>query len=638
MSGLLGQGLALHQAGRLAEAEPYYRRCLAFSPDDPEALHLLGVLAHQRGRQAEAVDLLRRATQRAPQAAAYHNSLGNVLRAGGDAAGAVACYRRAVQGAPNEPSFLHHLGLALHEAGEAGAEAPLRRAIRLAPDLIAARLDLGHVLIAAGRAREAETCIAAALRRAPTHAAARNALGLALSAQGRHADALAAFEAAMAADPGNPNPPANRAAALLALDRLEAAAAAYAALPADAATSLARAQIHLRLQQGGAAEALARGAVALAPDNPDAQQALGQALSMQDRPEAALVPLSDAARLAPERADLAHDMGLALRDGARWRDALPAFRRAAALAPDSAEYRANLAYALLANGDFAEGLVEFEWRTRKPGNVRLAAPRWDGSPTRETVLIHAEQGLGDTLQFCRFVRDAAVRAPVVFAGPRALKSLLVGFAGDVPICDADPLPEHARQVPLMSLPFLLALPPADWARRVPYVRAPADAAARWRDALAALPRPRIGFVWSGNPAYPADRRRSMPLAALAPLIAGRRVGWVSLQVGEARAALAAAALPAFDAGAAFADFADTAGAVANLDLVLAVDTAVAHLAGAMGVPVWLLNRADTDWRWLLERSDSPWYPTMRIFRQAAPGDWASVTGAVGRALADGFAC
>lgn len=632
MSDVLARGLALHQAGRVAEAARHYREVLTRMPDHPDALHLSGVAAHQLGDAAGAEALLRRAVAQAPGAAAFHNSLGNVLRERGDAAGAIACYRAALKVQPNEAAFLHHLAIALADRGETReAEAAWRRAMRLRRDWPAPRIDLATLLVREGRAREAEQCLRPALVAAPDHAPALNALGLALAAQGRHSDALAAFDRALAKAPDYAIARTNRAAALESLDRLEEAEADYAAGPADAANWLALGKIRLRLKRGAEAEAALRAALAAMPGDVPALVALGGALGLQNRAAEALEVFRDITRRAPDDPVGWYKMGLTLRDMARFAESCAALREAARLAPDEPEYRSTYAYALLTLGDFAAGWPEFAWRVKKPGNARLREPEWDGQPTAKRVLIHGEQGLGDTIQFARFVPAAMRRAPVAFAAARALKGLLASLPGAPVIYDADPLPEYDVQAPVMSLPHLLGVPPEAFASDVPYLFADDAKVADWRGCLAGVTRPRVGIVWAGNPDYPADRRRSAPFEAVRPLLRVGGAGFVSLQLGAARAALAD--VPVLDAAERLVDFTDTAAAIMALDLVIAVDTAVAHLAGALGQPVWLLNRADTDWRWLTERSDSPWYPSMRIFRQAAPGDWDSVMRDVAAALA-----
>jgi tetratricopeptide (TPR) repeat protein len=565
---------------------------------------------------------------------AFHNSLGNVLRALGRAAEAEAAYRAALRLQPNVPDFHHHLGLALKDQGRAAeAEASFRQAIRLRRAFVPARIDLGNLLVAAARSVEAEACVRAALKISPDNLLAVNALGLALAAQGKHEAALACFEQVIAGAPHHANALVNRANSLAILERHEDAVAAYqaalAAAPEASDVRLGLARGLLALERGAEAEDILRAAQAARPDDAQVLALLGRALAFQDRIEGALEVFREAARLEPSAADTWEGIGLALRDLGSWPEALAPFAEAARLAPEDAGIRANYGYALMANGAFAEAWPHFEYRVRKPGNARLREPAWDGTQTDRVVLIHAEQGLGDTLQFVRFVPEAARRARIVLGCPASLNSLLHCLPGVAAIVSGEPVPRFDLHCPLMSLPMLFGVQPEQFYALVPYIHADAAKVAVWRDRLAGLGAPRVGLVWAGNPKYPADRRRSLPPAHLAPLLAVPGISWVSLQMADVREGL-----PdwVFDAAPLLADFTDTAACVAALDLVISVDTSVAHLAGAMGKPVWLLNRADTDWRWLLDRADSPWYPTMRIFRQPSPGDWRRVIEDVAAAL------
>jgi tetratricopeptide (TPR) repeat protein len=624
---MLQQAINLHQSGRFAEAQSLYRQILTANPNQPDALHLLGVLAHQTGQHAPAEALIRRALAVQPQAAAYHNSLGNVLRALGRAAEAEAAYRAALRLQPNTPDLHHHIGLALKDQGRiSDAETAFRHALRLRKDYVPARIDLGNLLVETGRAAEAEVCLRAAVRTAPENAIALNALGLALVSLGRHQEALGEFDSALHAAPNYANAAANRAACLASLENWQEAAGAYQAalaLISDAADlNVGFARALLQLERGAEAEQVLRRVLAQQPDDPMVLHKLGRALAFQRRNEEALAVLEQVCHLDPANADAWHDRGMALRDLARWPESVAPFEQAVRLQPDDAEKNASLGYALLANGDFAAGWKFFEWRVKRPGNARLAEPRWDGAQTDKTVLIFAEQGTGDTIQFCRFVPPAARRARIVLACPPALKQLLSTLAGPALLAEGEPLPPYDLQCPVMSLPFVLGVAPEYFSDAIPYLRAEPKKIAAWRARLAHLQGRRVGLVWAGNPKFPADRRRSIDFAVLAPLLETSGISFVSLQVGASPAGAM------FDAAPWLQDFSDTAALIAALDLVISVDTAVAHLAGALGRPVWLLNRADTDWRWQLERRDSPWYPTMRQFRQPSPGDWGSVVAAV----------
>ncbi len=628
---ILQQATALHQAGRLAEAQSLYRQILASNPNHPDALHLLGVLAHQTGQPVPAETLIRRALTLQPQAAAYHNSLGHVLRALNRPADAEAAYRTALRLQPNTPDFHHHIGLAQKDQGRtADAETAFRHAIRLRRDFVPARIDLANLLIETGRAQEAEACLRAALRTAPDNSIALNALGLALTALDKHHDALAEFDKALRLAPNYANAAANRAACLASLEHFEAAADAYqfalTLMPEAPDLQMGLARAYLQLERGEAAEQVLRRLLAQQPDDPLVLHKLGRALAFQRRTQEALALFQQVCHLDRNNAESWHDMGMALRDLARWPESLEPYTKAVQLNPDNAEMNASLGYALLANGDFAAGWPHFEWRVKRPGNARLAEPRWDGAATEKTVLVYAEQGTGDTIQFCRFVTLAAQRARIVLACPPPLKRLLRTLSGPAQLVDAEPLPPYDLQCPVMSLPAVLGISPDHFSDAVPYLRAAPAKVAAWRDRLADLPGRRAGLVWAGNPKFPADRRRSIEFAVLAPLLATPNISFVSLQVG------ASPGDKMFDAAPWLEDFSDTAALIEVLDVVISVDTAVAHLAGALARPVWLLNRADTDWRWLLERADSPWYPTMRQFRQPTPGDWPPVVAAVSTEL------
>ena len=634
-SALLRRGVALHQAGQLAQAQALYRQILAQDPAHAEALHLLGVLAHQTGHHAPAEQLIRRAIGLTPHAAHFHSSHGHVLRALNRAPEAEAAYRAALRTQPNTPDFHHHLALAQRDQGRMeAAEHSFRQAIRLRRDFVAARLDLGNLLLETGRVKDAEACLRAALRAAPGHPQVLNGLGLSLIGQGRQPEALAAFDQALASAPQYANAAVNRANCLASLDRLDDAAAAFAALvegaPEDVDLVLAYARLLIRQDHTADAITQLRRLTANQPDHSLALHELAHAYAQQDRADLALPLLERVTQLTPDRADAWFELGMAYRDVGKWPESVAPHAEAVRLRPDDADFRSCYAYALLANGDFARGWPEFRWRTRKPGNVRLREPEWDGTPTQQTVVIHAEQGIGDTIQFCRFIPQAARLARVVIACSPSLTMLLRGLPDVAEVADGLPVPAYDMHCPLMSLPEILGVPPEQFSEPVPYLHADPARIETWRQRLAHLPGRRVGLVWAGNPKYPVDRKRSVPFAALAPLQALDGISLVSLQMGDARGEPADAGL--FDAATLIGDYADTAALIMALDLVISVDTSVAHLAGALGQKVWLLNRADTDWRWLLERSDSPWYPSMTIFRQPVPGDWSPVVEAVKKQL------
>jgi hypothetical protein len=322
--------------------------------------------------------------------------------------------------------------------------------------------------------------------------------------------------------------------------------------------------------------------------------------------------------------------------------AIDCFRRAVALKPDFADAHSSLGVALLAKGKLDEGWVEYEWRwhTRdfRRGLRRYETKRWRGEPRPDaTLLVYAEQGFGDALQFARLLAPAAARVGrLLFEAQPELLQVMQGLAGpDQILARGGPPPRFDLQIPILSLPSLLGLSLDAIPGSIPYLRPEPERAASWAPRIEALPRPRIGLVWQGNPRHPNDRNRSIALSALAPLIKRYDAGWVSLQKVGGADAIDALGLAAriMDPSAELEDFADTAALCIHLDLVIAVDTSVAHLAGALGRPVHLLLPQVPDFRWLLERADSPWYPSMRLFRQKRYGVWTEPLAELDAALA-----
>jgi Tfp pilus assembly protein PilF len=400
----------------------------------------------------------------------------------------------------------------------------------------------------------------------------------------------------------------------------------------------------IRAQQGASEEAIALIGAALArnPASPHAHNNLANVLQAADRHAEAIGHYRRALALKPDYVEAHRNFASALRALNRHRAAIARYRRAIAFQPDDAEAHLNAALSLLVLGDLAAGFREYEWRWRHRGGGfeprRHAAPRWlgEGETDGRTLLLHAEQGLGDTLQFARYVPLLARRgARLVLEVQRELTPLLAPLPGVV-ACGApgEALPAADYHSPLMSLPLACATRLQTIPAAVPYLAAPEAARARWRRRLGGGGGPLIGLVWAGSPRHRNDRNRSIPLAALGRLLSLPGLRFVSLQkeLRAGDAALLERHPKLARIGEELTDFAETAAVVAELDLVITVDTALAHLAGALGRKVWILLPFAPDWRWLLGRADSPWYPTARLFRQPAIGDWASVVTALAAAL------
>jgi len=469
-------------------------------------------------------------------------------------------------------------------------------------------LQRGHLAAAAALTREA-------VRARPDFTVAYNTLSVALRRSGLAQEAEASCREALRLDPDYAEAHNNRGAALR------------------------------ELGDFAGAEACCRAALRLEPDYAEARNNLGAVLAQLGRLEEAEGCWREALRLNPQYAAAHNNLGSVLASLRRPREALAHFARALAISPDYVGAHCNLAVAHLLLGDFENGWREDEWRWLAPVHPRrFAQPLWTGEEIGKRVLfLHNEQGFGDTIQFCRYAPLAAAKGRVILAIPRQLGRLLSSLHGvERVIVEGDQLPDFDLHCPLLSLPRAFGTRLETIPASVPYLAAPAGQVTAWRQRLAELPGLRVGLAWASNPhssqtaAAAMDRRRkSMALDQFARLAGVQGVSFVSLQKGEAAGQTLAPppGLAIRDWTTELEDFADTAALIEALDLVISVDTAVAHLAGALAKPVWLLNRFDACWRWLLDRDDSPWYPSLRQFRQSAPGDWDSVIARAARELA-----
>jgi len=391
------------------------------------------------------------------------------------------------------------------------------------------------------------------------------------------------------------------------------------------------------------AAACYRRALELKPDYVAAWSNLGNVLRAQGRLDEAVACYRRVLDHAPNVPHIHYNLGNALKAQGQLDEAVACYRTAIALDPDSVEAHTNLSLALLARGDLAAGWQEYEWRWNGPlikDRRDFAQPQWRGEAAEgRTLLIHAEQGFGDTLQFCRFAPLAAARGlRVIMEMQPPLLRLLRGLEGvDRVVGRGEPLPPFDLHCPMLSLPLALGTTIATIPAAASYLRADETQVAAWRARLAAMTGqgPRIGLVWAGKsysylpPMAAVDRRRSLAPERLAPLLGLPGLRFFSLQSGGQAPPVG---FPLTDVMTEMTDFADTAALIANLDLVVSVDTSVAHLAAALGKPVWVLNRFDSCWRWFADRRDSPWYPTLRLYRQPRPGDWDAVIAAVVRDL------
>ena len=586
-----------------------------------------GAAAHQRYSHAPAKLAFLRTVYRE----------GCAQQAKGQHGAAARSFSAAIAAAPDFADAVQNLGYSLFALGQF-AEAAKANAtlVRLRPDDAGSHFNLGMALLSDERAAEAVDPLQAAVRLGRGSAKHHQALGRALAAAGRKAEAVVALMTAAELDPADVGLLVGVSALLIDLGELRAAAgAALLAVqqqPDDAhgQANLARA-LH-GLGDSKAALAPARAAARLAPLDAGAAATLGAVLYTLGHHAEALERCRHAATLAPTLHQARMNEALSLEALGRLDEAEAAARAALRLAPDAADVRHNLAAMLLASGRMtAESWELYEARLHLHPAARWLAdrPHWVGEDIGgKTILLHCEQGFGDTIQFMRYaalVRERGAR--VILAVQPELLRLLQGHPGaDDIVAAGSPLPDHDVFCPLLGLPRAFGTTLATIPAGAAYLSADDALVRRWQ--LPPSTALQVGLVWAGSTGFVHDGARSIPPAALAPLASLAGVAWHSLQ----KPAGAAPAFPMADRMADAADFADTAALIAGLDLVISVDSAVAHLAAAMGKEVWLLSRFVGCWRWLRNRADSPWYPTMRVFGQTTPGDWDGVVRRVGKAL------
>jgi tetratricopeptide (TPR) repeat protein len=574
---LLAQGLERHRAGRLDEAEQIYRQMLAADANDVQALQMMGTVALQRRDNAGAIEFL-------------------------------------------------------------------GRALAVNPNNAEARINLGLALFGSGNAEEAISQYRAALEINPRLALAYNHIGLALTMLGRGEEALAAHRQAVALNPSDASSQYNLGLALEKQRRFDEAIEEYDR------------------------------ALAMHPQFVEAMHNRGTALTARAGPgdtQAAIAAFEQALAWRPNYAPALSNLGIALVETGRLDEAIASARKAIAVGPATPTMHWHLALATLKSGDLQQGFREYEWRWQTPEVQfpprRFAQPHWDGSELgSRRLLLYAEQGIGDALQFVRYVPMLAdFGGAIILECHPMLARLLAGVSGvHQVVAHGQLLPEFDVHCPLMTLPLLFGTTMQTIPAEVPYVQPEAVLVRQWGERLGQIKGGKggikVGINWAGNPYFINDRRRSTQLATFLPVAEAarnREMTLISLRkaISEGFGAASGGALRDVFGGAAgrntgvvaepvdgnidlvsftdeLNDFADTAALIANLDLVISTDTAVPHLAGALGKPVWTLLSTTCDWRWFTNREDSPWYPTMRLFRQEQPDDWSAPVARMAEAL------
>jgi protein O-GlcNAc transferase len=529
--------------------------------------------------------------------------------------------------------------IALHAQGRlAEAEDGWRATLRLQPDYLEAQSNLGVVLQELGRLPEAEAHLCEALRLNPNYAVAHYNLGNVLRDQGKLTEAVAGFRQALRLDEAHVEAHNNLGHILREQGELEEAEVclreALRRKPGFASAQVNLGNVFRDQGKPEKAEACLRAALRLAPDCVEAHSYLGAVLQEQGRAEEAEACCRRALRLRPDFAEAHVNLGNIHHDRRELAQAEACYREALRFKPEYAYGHYNLSLLSLLQGDFTQGWSEYEWR-RQVKELRHVppAPTWDGGALGgRTILLQAEQGFGDTLQFVRYAAPVKAKGGrVLLECPSPLAGILAGCPGiDLLVAAGTSQPEHDVAAPLMSLPLLCGTTGATIPCDVPYLAAEPARVAHFRTRLDAIPGFKVGVCWQGNPKHKNDRRRSVALANFAPVAAVLGVTLVSLQRGtgleqrtrQGENLRIVELLGRFQDPA--QDWSETAALIEAVDLVLSVDTGVVHLAGAMGAPVWVVLPFMPDWRWLMGREDSPWYPTVRLFRQTEPGNWAQV--------------
>lgn len=608
-----------------------------------EQLSTQGVALAERGHLDEAVALFQKAIVLAPLFADAYNNLGSAYSRLGRHDQAAAQYRLAIRRNALYPEAYSNLGIALSNLGEhEDASRAFRQAVKQRPDWALAHLYWGNSLASLDRWPEALARFQEAARLDPADENIQLNLAIAQRETNRLDESAATLERLLDNNPNHVDALNNLAVTYCRREMFERAleclGQAVRRNPdfAAAYNNLGITLAHLRRYEE-AIDAYRR-ALAIQPDHAEAYSNLGISLTLEGRHEEALASFGKALSLRPNYPEALNNQGIALKEIGRPLEALAGYEQALALKPDYADAHLNRAFARLQRGEFEPGWQEYEWRWKhKPGRRRrFAQPEWDGSPLEgKSILLDCEQGLGDTLQFIRYATLVYQRGGrVVVRCPRALAKLLGRTSGiDQLVTDQDDLPAFDYHVALMSLPRVLRTTLDTVPNQVPYLFADPMLIEHWAAVTDAIRGIKVGINWQGNSRYQGDRNRSLPVASMAPLADAPDVCLISLQKGPGREQLAqldgrfrVRDLVGADFDEANGAFMDTAALMMGLDVIVTSDTAIAHLAGALGRPVWVALPYSADWRWLADRNDSPWYPTMRLYRQTARGDWRDVFG------------
>jgi tetratricopeptide (TPR) repeat protein len=616
---LLETATTHHQAGRFVDAERAYRKLLRLEAVNIDGLRLLGGLYLQTGQMPLALEYLERAVRLRPHDKEIVTNLGIALRALGRLEDALTQFDAALKLDTDYISALHNRGGLFQSMGRAlDASQDFQHVLSLTPQNPIAHFNYGNILYVQGQLREAVAHYEHALKLKNDYLEAMINLGMVLSQMGQAEQskqwldiAQCWFEKVLKADPHN----------VVALNNVG----------------------NVLRQKGNPEEALLAYREAIRINPTYAQAVINMATSLRDlnRISEALEAGRLALKLMPESSDARINLGVFLQDVSEHEEAITHFDEALRLKPSSLDAKWNKALSLLSLGDYQNGWQLYETGlgiAHMRGDSLSAERRWRGeSFVGKRLLLWAEQGLGDTLQFIRYAQMCKARGgKILVRCPQALQTLLANCASIDAVSDNFEQNDFDFHAPLMSLPFIFDTLLHTIPSSVPYLHVSEAARLRWKNKIFFRREFKVGLVWAGNPrknqmnAHMIDRRRSMTLEALRPLFDVSGIQFYSLQMGAEAAQIEIYGLKdrIIDFTQEIKDFEDTAALIEQLDLVISVDTSVVHLAGSLGKAIWVMSRSDACWRWLQNRADSPWYPTARIFGQKTPGDWEQVVSSI----------
>lgn len=666
------EAISLHQKGHLSEAKALYEVVLKIQPRHFQSMHLIGVIAAQTGNYQVAVDWISKAIEIFPNNADFHINRGNALRELKqlDAAlvsydraiaikpdyaeahsnraaalqglqqldAAVASYDRAIAIKPDFAEAHSNRGVALLELKQIEeAIASCDKALAIRPNYAEAHFNRGNSFVELKQWEVALACYDSAIAVRPVYPEAYFSRGVVLQALNQLDGAIASYDQAISIRPKYAKVHYYRGVALQALDQSEKAIASYdlaIAIDSDFAEAYANRGVALQaLKQFDAAIGSLDKAIAVNPNFAEAHTNRGVILHERKQLDASISSYDQAISIRPNYVEAHTNRGVALLALRRLDAAIDSYDKAIAIDPEYAEAHFYKSFALLLQGNFELGWYEYQWlwKTKKSATKlrHFTQPIWSGiEPLADkTILIHSEQGLGDMIQFCRYAKSLADRgARVILEVPEQLIGLLSGLDGvSELVVKGEALPAFDYHSLLLALPLALNTRLTTIPSACLYLRSNRSQVSKWTNTLGTKTKPRVGIVWSGSSEHAIDYNRSIALASIIPFLPDE-FDYISLQreVRDADKLTLEMHSRIRHFGADISDFCDTAALCELMDVIVSVDTSVAHLSGALGKPTWVMLPFVPDWRWLLDRDDSPWYPSVKLYRQVTDGDWGSV--------------